>query len=696
MNVQVYVVLSLLVTVVAGQAGTNANSALTLKNSAAAAPNRTPGFYRIIADASGDINNGEPKRVIGPHLRADYNKIYLRFYIGWTAGQKIKSATLKLPTRDWQHDPAKSFEIYALNDGIPVDASMGWNEYTLCASNAPANVLTNAGFDPKLSWELGLMQAGDAPDNDNPDKRPLYTCTFESSNLVSAIANDTNGYLTLMITGHAGIGNSCFRSRQELGERQPILEITTDGSKRGLDMTKPLFVVATGPRQTISGYGSGSGGAHGVKRPGEYWNANGQNLGGLSDQPERMQKYFDVLFKDTGANSIRLWMGDLELKSWERGYFETGEIKAAQRAGVTRFFLCANPPQSMWGPKTLDSYGIEPLSEAGVKDYPELLAEFTARVKSKFGIELYMITIANEELRVTIRQWPLVVKNLRQALDARGLTKVKIGGVDWPSNDNYLLERVGSIQNDPAAWKLFDVLTFHSYGLSLTENVYQQFIQGQTGKEIWQTETSSGGAIPQSTAKDVAGHMLNDLNHGAATWIYHELGLAQRDHQSQLVGYDPNGPDDDWIVCMPKYHYFKQIATTFPVGTRMRRIWGSMVGDAWYPGWGTPKVLITAGQRPDGSWVFAMLNTAEDNAADPQRTASLAVEELANVPKVEGTLTRLAEGAFKSYDLTPGVKHDYLHTTTEPIQLVYGVATLTLGPNELVTIHTKPASGGKY
>ena len=696
MNKHVLVVLSLLATVFASQAGTNPNNALTLKNIADAAPNRTPGFYRIIADASGDINNGEPNRVMGPHLRADYNKIYLRFYIGWTAGQKIKSATLKLPTRSWQHDPPKSFKIYALNDGIPVDACMGWNEYTLCASNAPANVLTKAGFDPKLSWELGLMQAGDAPDNDNPDKKPLYTCTFESSNLISAITNDTNGYLTLMITCHAGVGNSCFRSRQELGERQPILEITTDDDKRGLDMTKPLFVVCSGARQTISGYGCGSGGAHGIKRPGEYWNANGQNLGGLSDQPERMQKYFDVLFKDTGANSIRLWMGDLELKSWERGYFETGEIKAAQHAGVTRFFLCANPPQSMWGPKTPDSYGIEPLSEAGVKDYPELLAEFAARVKKTFGIELYMITIANEELRVTIRQWPLVVKNLRQALDARGLKNVKIGANDWPSNDNYFWDRVKSVQDDPEAWKLLDAITFHSYGLSLTENVYQQFIQGQTGKEIWQTETSSGGAIPQSTAKDVAGHMLNDLNHGAATWIYHELGLAQRDHQSELVGYDPNGPDDDWIVCMPKYHYFKQVATTFPVGTRMRRIWGSTVGDAWYPGWGTPKVLITAGQRPDGSWVFAMLNTAEDNAADPQRTASLAVEELANVPKVAGTLTRLAEGAFKTYDLTPGAKHDYLRTTTEPIQLVYGVATLTLGPNELVTIHTKPASGGKY
>jgi len=475
--------------------------------------------FKIVADADATIANSNPDQTVGYHLRADgsggANKIYLRFFVGWTAGQKILSAKLTMGTRDWQHDPDKSFDVYQLNDASPDDSRLGWDENTLTANNAPANDKNGNGFDSQLAQKLGVMPGGDVPDNSNPDQKPRGTCAFDSPALADAISNDTNGYLTLMITETAGAGNSCFASRYDQINYQPLLDITTDGPG-GVDMTQPTFVVTSGARQTISGYGCGSGGDHGIKIPGSYADQNGQNLGDFSDQPERMQKYFDMLFKDTGANSIRLWMGDMDLKSWDKGYYRTGEFKAAQRAGVTRFFMCANPPDTMYAPApTPDSYGIQPLSDAGVKDYPERLAEFASRVKKKYGIELYMITIANEELRITIKQWPLVVKNLRAALDARGLNKVKIGAVDWPSADNYLWDRYKSIQDDPEAWKDLDVLTFHSYGISMTERYYGQFLQGQPGKEMWETESNSGGPTASSPAKDIAGHMMNDINHGA-------------------------------------------------------------------------------------------------------------------------------------------------------------------------------------
>lgn len=648
-----------------------------------------PGFYRIVADAACSIYNAQPVAVAGPNtLRAEPgNKIYLRFFIGWAAGQKISSARLCLTTAYW-YPEEKSFDVYQLRDGIPADARMGWDEKILCAGNAPANLKDSEGFDPQMGQKLGLWEV------EKIGKEKGVPCIFESQELIKALTNDTNGYLTLMIANHAGINNSGFQNRLVLDEGHPFLEITTDG-KGGVDMRQPVFVVASGARQTISGYGTGTGPDHAVKAPGEWHGQYGANLGSLSDRPERLQEYFRLVYTDTGANTLRLWWircetFDKEIARFENGYVKTGIIKAAKGAGITRFFLCSNPPERMWAPTpTPDSYGIQPLSDSGVKDYPENLADIATLLKKKHGLELYMITIANEELRITIKQWPLVVRNLRKALDARGLRNVKIGGVDWPSNDNYAWDRLKAIQDDPEAWKAFNVATTHSYAMSVTEDFFRQFIQGQTDKEFWVTETSASGPTQTSVGKNLLGHLMNDLNHGVATWIFHESGLAvSGDHMCQLAGYDPKGPDGNWLSIPPKYYYFKQIATTFPVGTKMRRIWGSTLGDVWYPGWGTAKALATAGQRKDGSWGLAVLNTAEPDEADKNRTYTLAVEELARVPSLPANVFRIAEGESKEDKPTGEPKQVPIKRTQEKMEIKYGTITLILGPNELVTLET--------
>ncbi len=518
--------------------------------------------------------------------------------------------------------------------------------------------------------------------------------TFADAALAQALAADRNGYVTLMIVfaDGGGVSNSCFEPRTVLGDAQPFLEIETAGPG-GLDMAQPTFVVTTGARQTISGYGTGMTGSHRVKSPG-YWTENGQNLGALSDKPERLTEYFKFVYADTGANSLRIWWDigntiEEDLPKFTSGYVEPGILKAAKEAGITRFFLCTNPPKRMWTAEPSAEVGLEALSEQGIVDYPNYLADIAAVLKKQFDVELYMVTIANEEIRIKISDWPRVVKNLRRALDARGLTRVKIGGVDWPNNDDWAWARLRAIQDDPEAWKVFDVVATHSYAMSVTERFYRQFIHGHDGKELWMTETESSGPTQTSVGKDLVGHMLNDLNHGAATWIYHQAGLAvSGDHGSTLVGYDPNGPDGSWIRVSPKYEYFKQITTAFPPGTQMRRIWGSTLGDAWYPGWGKPKGLATGGQRADGGWSFALLNTAEADEADAPRTFTLAVEELAGVTKLPATVQRTGEGTSTEVKPTEGPKYVPLKQTQENAVVERGTLTLTLGPNELVIIQT--------
>lgn len=660
------------------------------------------GFYRIVADAGSAIDLNRPERRPGPSgLRAEYhtyekNKIYLRFFVGWVAGRKIASAKLRLTTSSWgDNDAVKRFSIWQLKDGVPGDARLGWDERALCAANAPGQIKDANDFDPTQAVKLGQMEVGTVgvPVKENDP------CSFEGSELIKAIETDTNGYLTLMITNAAGGGNSCFQGRVNLAAG-PTLEIAADGGG-GVDMAQPTFVVCSGTRQTITGYGTGMGGDHAVKIPGNMWTENGQNLGTLSDRPDRLKEYFKTVYTDTGSNSLRLWWAvgesvQKDLPNWERGYITTGIVKAAKEAGVSRIFLCSNPPKRMWGPLTPDSYGIEPLSEAGETDYPEYLAEIAATLKKKHDLELYMITIANEDLRIRIKQWPVVVRNLRKSLDARGLTKIKISGVDWPNNDNYAWDRLMAIQQDPQAWKVFDVANTHSYAMSLTEEYYLQFIQGHPGKEFWITETGGSGPTQSSVGKDLIGHLMNDINHGAASWITHESGLAVHgDHGAILVGYDPNGKDGEWLSISPKYHYFKAITTAFPVGTQMRRVWGSSVGDAWYPGWSKPKALASSGKRSDGSWSFALLNTAEAEEPDAKRAFTLAVEELARIPEVAATVSRLGETTSTEVKPTQGPKYVAIATTTERVIIRYGVASFSLGPNEVITIRTVPVGGSK-
>lgn len=666
-------------------------------NPTSAAPAVKEGEFRIPADAASYIDMHHPalKRG-GSGLRAEFdtyqkNITYFRFYVGWVAGRTITGATLKITAADWGEPGARTFPVYQLREGTDGDAPRGWAEHGLCADNAPAYVKDSNQPDPKVAEKLGDMVTGQPTPTKTGD-----VLAWSNPGLVKAIADDRNGYITLVITGGGG-GNACFKPRAALGDTQPILEIQTN-AEHSLDLTKPSFVITAGERQTISGWGTGGGGDHHIKVPGDHWRQNGQNLGTLSDRPDRLKKYFKTMYTDTGSNSFRLWwaIGDSvekDLPNWERGYIETGMIAGLKEAGVTRFFLCSNPPKRMWAEQGHpDAGGTEPLSEKGVTEYPEYLAEIAATLKQKHGLELYMVTIANEEIRVMPAHWPQVVKNLRKALDARGLQAVKVSGIDWPNNDDYAWNRLLAIQNDPEAWKVMDVCNTHSYAMSASERFYTQFIEGHPGKEFWITETGGSGPTQSSVGKDSAGHMMNDINHGVATWVWHESGLAVHgDHGSVLMGYHPDAKsDEDFLSISPKYHYFKQITTTFVPGTKMRRVWGTTVGDAWYPGWQKPKALASGGQSADGSWSLALLNTAEQNELDARRTFTLAVEELSGVPLVEGVLTRIVEAEFKDVKETQGPKYQPIEFKTEAVRIANGRVTLTVGPNELATIKTKP------
>jgi len=678
-----------------------------------------PGEFKIIADAAATADNDNPTTPEGSNvLRADYNayagnKAYIRFYIGWAKGHHITSATLHLSaSSSWASvagESPKVFGVYALKSGTPGNQTGGWNENTITAQNAPGNITTSNGFDPSLT---------DTIDNwtitSNPPVQAGWPLVFSSPNLTTEIANDADGYITLCIVQESGpANNSVFDPRVSLGSFAPWLDVQTDATNN-LDETQPTFIVTNGARQTMTGWGAELAGDNNPMNSPQ--SQNGQNYGALT--PQELQQIFQTEYTATGMNTSRLFVIDsnapsntgidldtADYNSFVNSYFTVPVVAAAQAAGVTRFILCSNPPTRFLATQpSADADGYTPLSSSGLQDYPLFLADFVAKVKANLGLNFYMITIANEEIHIGVSQWPIVVKNLRQDLDAQGLNNVKIGAVDWPNNDEYAWSRLSSIQNDPTAWSDLDVCTTHNYSSSIYEAFYEQFSQGQ-GKEFWTTESACSGLTETSTAKDLGGHIMNDLNHGISCWLYFIDALnvpgysPEGDYPSSLVGFDPTQPANSIISLVPKYYYYKQIATSFPVGCSMRRIWGSTVGDAWYPGFSTPVALTTGGKNADGSWSIAVLNTAEDSTPYAQTTYTIAVEELAGVASLPVTVTQLTEGTSTSNCLNPptsvnntGVTYVPLNSTTTNATINNGKITLTLGPNELVTLHSAPVT----
>ena len=275
-----------------------------------------------------------------------------------------------------------------------------------------------------------------------------------------------------------------------------------------------------------------------------------------------------------------------------------------------------------------------------------LIADILHELKAKHGVDFDITGIANECVAITIPQWPRVIRELRKDLDSYGLRSVRITAVEWPNNDNWAFDRLRSIQNDAAAWASLNAISTHSYAMPATENFYRQFCLKQS-KEFWITETECSGPKPVDCGKDLAGHMINDLNHGVTCWMYHEIALnCTPDNPANLVGYDFKAPDASWLIIPPKYHYYKQLSSALPAGTVLRQAWSNEFKDMRYPGSAT-KYTACGGRTADGSWAIAVVNLTPVGGGTSV-TVQLAVEELAAIGRVVMRAVAAAAAATSS------------------------------------------------
>ena len=216
-------------------------------------------------------------------------------------------------------------------------------------------------------------------------------------------------------------------------------------------------------------------------------------------------------------------------------------------------------------------------------------------------------------------QWPVLIKALRAALNARGLQSV---GIVAPESANCGADAyavVDSIHADPIAWKDLQGVATHSYNNAATEDMAGR----AKGKEYWITE--AGGitdadedAHDSLQAASAASRFLNDVNHGVTHWQFF-IGAEQADpkgNTGRIFKYDL----PYHLTILQKYYSLKQLSQAFDTGAVFRHSVSSLEGEMTYTYGKKPHLKAAVARNPDGTWAIGLSNftaPAFQDADDP-------------------------------------------------------------------------------
>ena len=458
-----------------------------------------------------------------------------------------------------------------------------------------------------------------------------------------------------------------------------------------------------GERQSLLGIGAGE---------------NIGTFGGFNQlTEERKEIVQDELWSGLGFNALRLWLpvdrysstpGERNL---ERA-FGTPYLDIARGAiarGVTEIIVSGDGvPDYMREIRTVrgirgEDYAANVLRRDMVEEHAATMADYVLGVRDTHGIEIDAITLQNEPnaakgtkaLFYNEELFVEGVKTMRAALDARGLTGVKVVGPETASADFVARNMIRAAQNDRGAWDALGGISTHSYNMAATEEFYDFTRDGD--KEYWQTESSVPGREgPDDVRRGAinAGRFLNDMNHGVTHWM-HFIGFMQedpRDDGTRIIKFDPNESGDGWITKSTKYAYFDQLTDTFDIGATFRSTGSTLDGSMTWTFGRKPSVTMTTAENPDGSWAIGLLNFTEEPPSDdasffdrvnaPRATesfdVSIFVEELAEMGDLEFAMSLSGpDGGMLR-------ENEGLGT----VWMRDGRVTLSLDPYQLVTLRS--------
>ncbi len=258
----------------------------------------------------------------------------------------------------------------------------------------------------------------------------------------------------------------------------------------------------------------------------------------------------DVPRKNTGdtqtpepAKGTWVWTGD-ENTIWL--------MNEAKKRGCGRFFsTCWSPPAWM---KTNGKIHDGALKKECYQDFAEYLARYVTEYKSRFGIDIYAVSPANEPNFTPTQDYgsckwtgselaKFLKENLVPTFAAKGVTSEIV--ID--EHEHWSDEYINVILDDAACSKALNVVAAHEYAPTTGDYVSISTRTGQfqkamaQKKRIWETEVSVGTG-PQITnmndgvywARVVHTHLVED---NVSAWLYW-WGAAYNNTRSGLIWID--------------------------------------------------------------------------------------------------------------------------------------------------------------
>ncbi|NDP19555.1 MAG: hypothetical protein GZ091_00530 [Paludibacter sp.] len=240
-----------------------------------------------------------------------------------------------------------------------------------------------------------------------------------------------------------------------------------------------------------------------------------------------------------------------------------------------------------------------------------------------------------------------------------------------------------AINNSPAAMAALKGFSMQDYGLGIS--TYMQNITLASGKESWvslaATDDAGNNNANWMLPAISAAQYLSDVNHGATHFTHWSSGQFIQDGT-------PSNP-----IFQGRFYVFKALNEIFDVGSVFRISTSTPYlysSDMQWKYLKEPDIISATTKNLDGSFGIGIVNLTGLNAEhrflnyysanEKTIVVTLNIPELANVPLLSLTVSRIRSG-------------EQFITTSEPIVMINGKATISVTSMEIVALRSQIPSG---
>jgi len=374
-----------------------------------------------------------------------------------------------------------------------------------------------------------------------------------------------------------------------------------------------------------------------------------------------------ALWQDLGITHLRLWWHPNDPNretEFVSNFISSNLTRNAQANGVQTLLLApagvpaVNIPQSM-----------------------QITADWILTLKQKYGVQITVTGIANEPDGWNPTDVATGVITLRQALDSRGLTSVKIIAPEWSNQDDTGLRSVTNCKSNNSCWAALLGVAGHSYDMAATLE-WQNAVSG-TSKEYWMTEAGYTEGELSQVGVTMAGRFLNDVNHHVNVWVWF-LGAEQHDPNNiqdyhRLIIIFSNGT----FIMNPVYYYALQLMQTFSPGAKFRTATTANPmpsSDMVWTYGQKPAFNLAAAQNPDGKWGIGL---SDSTGIDSNAITKYYAAQSFNVTIVVKELETIGSIVFATHKSNG---RDLNNAVQGQVTMKSGAISIVVNANELVTL----------